>query len=280
MSLNNFIPELWSANVIVALRNNHVFGSLAQRYEGEVEYGNRLRINELGHITVAAYTKDSTSVSPETLVAGQTWLNIDQANYFAFEIDDVDKAQSNVNIMQYAMSDAAYQLAETMDDYIAALYSTCGLAQNTNDSPADVTSLNVEEEFLSVAETLDEANAPRVGRFAVIPPWVHNKLILAGISNLSDNKDVYENGFIGRALGFDFYISNNVSKNSTSWDKSRIICGVKNKSIGLAEQVKSVEAYRPESAFSDAVKGLHVYGAKIIRPDMTCVFYADKTAEA
>lgn len=280
MSLNNFIPEIWSANLIVALRKKHVFASLAQRRDGEINFGDRLRISELGHITVSPYVKNSTSITPETLQSAQAWLNIDQANYFAFEVDDVDKAQMNVEVMQAAMSDAAYQLADTMDSYMAGLYADCGLSVDSNDTPADITSLNVEEKFLEVAEKMDDENIPREGRFAIIPPWVHIKLVLAGISNLSDNKDVYINGLIGHALGFEFYLSNNVSKNSSNWDKTRIICGVKGKSFGLAEQIKSVEAFRPESSFSDAVKGLHVYGAKIIRPDMTCVLYADKTAES
>ena len=73
--------------------------------------------------------------------------------------------------------------------------------------------------------------------------------------------------------------NSNVS-NAGSWANTKIIAGVKNESIALAEQIVSVEAYRPESSFSDAVKGLHVYGGKIIRPDMTCVLYADYTAES
>jgi len=199
---------------------------------------------------------------------------------FAFKIDDVDAAQSKPKVMQEAMSSAAYELKDTQDAYIAGLYAQAGLSQNSNASPADITSLNVEEEFLAAAETMDNAGVPRSNRFAVIPPWIQSKLWLAGVSIITDNAALYSNGVVGRGIGFDFSVSPNVSKNSASWDKSRIICGVRNFSIALAEQVVKTEAYRPEASFSDAVKGLHVYGAKIIRPDATLTLYADKTAEA
>lgn len=281
MAIDNFIPKIWSANLLQAKDNVHVFAALASRdYEGDITgQGDSVQISQIGAIDVSAYTKNSTSLTFQELEDAASTLLIDQANYFAFKIDDVDKAQSKPKVMQEAMRKAAYQLSETQDDYIAALYATAGLAQNTNASPVDMTSLNVEEEFLSVAEQLDEANASRQGRFSVIPPWVQSKLVLAGVSSLTDNVSEWKNGLVARAFGFDYYLSNNVS-NAGSWAKTRMICGVMNESITVAEQVMSVEALRPESSFSDAVKGLHVYGAKIMRPDVTCTLYADYTAEA
>jgi hypothetical protein len=75
-------------------------------------------------------------------------------------------------------------------------------------------------------------------------------------------------------------MSQNVTHTATTWATTENIAGVANESFGFASQLMSVEAYRPESAFSDAVKGLHLYGAKVMRPDKTLVWYADKTAEA
>lgn len=282
MSVDNFIPQIWSAKILRAMKNSHVFGALATReYEGEIKQaGDVVKINQIGDITVSTYTKNSTSITPEELTDAQSLLKIDQSKYFAFKLDDVDKAQAKGNIFGEATDRAGYSLKDTADTYMAGLYTACGISRNTDASPVDMTSLNVEEEFLAVLEDLRSANAPADRLFAIIPPWVMSKLTLAGIANLTTNDDVYKNGFIGRALGFDFYLSNNVSKNSSSWDQTRIICGVKGTSFAYAEQVVSVEAFRPESSFSDAVKGLHLYGAKIIRPDVTAVLYADKTTEA
>lgn len=282
MSLDNFIPTVWSSNLIVSLKKSHVFAEVANReYEGEISnFGDTVKVSQIGAVTVSSYTKNSTSITAQELTDAATLLNINQSNYFAFKIDDIDKAQQNPKVMTQAMRESAYAIRDTADEYIAGLYGDAGIARNTSGSPVDMTSANVEDEFLAVAESMDENNIPREGRFAIIPPWVHTKLVLAGISNLTSNEQVYLNGRIGAALGFNFLVSNNVSKNSSSWDQTRIICGVEMQSIAYAEQIISVEAYRPESSFSDAVKGLHVFGAKIIRPDMTAVLYADKTAEA
>jgi hypothetical protein len=82
-------------------------------------------------------------------------------------------------------------------------------------------------------------------------------------------------------LGFDMFMSNNVSAASTvTWDQTRIIGGVRGQSLSFADAILKVEAFRMEAGFHDAVKGLHVFGAKVMRPDMTITIYADKTAEA
>lgn len=282
MAITNFIPKVWSANLISVLQKEHVFANVANRdYQGEITgAGDSVKISQIGSITVATYTRNSTSITPQELQDASSTLLIDQSKYFAFKIDDVDAAQAKPKVMQEAMKQAAYALGDTQDAYIAGLYGDAGMAQNTNASPADVTSLNVEDEFLAAAETMDNNSVPRSGRFAIIAPWVLTKLTLAGITSLSDNVALYTNGRLGRALGFDFSVSANVSKNSSSWDKTRIICGVTGQSLTVAEQIVKTEAFRPEAQFSDAVKGLHVYGCKVIRPDMTLTLYADKTAEA
>lgn len=282
MSLDNFIPTIWYSNIFVSLKKSHVYAATANReFEGEITgFGDTVKINQIGTVSVSSYTKNSTSLTVQELSDAATLLNIDQSKYFAFGIDDVDKAQQKPKVMQAAMLEAGYALNDTADTYLAGLYAQAGISRNTNASPVDMTSTEVEDEFLAVGELMDEANVPREGRFAIIPPWVHTKLVIAGISNLTDNKGVYINGFLMNALGFDFRMSNNVSKNSTSWDKTRIICGVAGKSYAFAEQITTIEAYRPQDSFTDALKGLHVYGGKIIRPDMTAVLYADKTAEA
>jgi hypothetical protein len=211
---------------------------------------------------------------------GASVLNIDQSKYVAFGVDSVDKYQANQDLLALGTVEAAYALADDVDSYIAGLYADAGLTQNTNSSPVDMTSLNVEEEFLTCAETMDEGNVPREGRFAIIPPWVHNKMSLAAITTLTNNVEEWTNGKVGAFAGFKLYMSNNVSKNSTSWDITRVMCGVEGKSFTLAQQIVETVAYKPESSFEDAIKMLMVYGAKVIRPDMTLTLYADKTAEA
>ena len=283
MAIDNFTPELWSSNIQAALSNAHVFAATANRsYEGMIsQSGDTVKINSLNDPTVNAYTKNSTTITVEDLVATQIELKIDQSKYIAFGVDDVDKAQNNYNTMAEITRRSGYKFADTADAYLAGLYAQAGSALNTNAAPADVTSLNVEDEILALREDMDSKNAPKQGRFLIVLPWVETKLILAGLTTKTANDALFANGVIGNVFGFDVIVSNNVSVGTASTGaKTRNIAGVRGQSFAYAEQILQLEAYRPEDHFEDAVKGLHVYGGKVIRPDMTWVWYADKTAEA
>ena len=283
MAIDNFIPEVWSANLLQAKDKVHVVAGIATReYEGEIrEFGDRVKVSQIGEITVGTYTKDSTTISFQNLQDAQSELIVDQSNYIAFEIDDVDKAQTRPKVMMEAMRKSGYALADTQDSYLLGLYANSGLSQNTDASPADVTSLNVDEEILAVGEKLDEANAPRQNRFMIIPPWFHTKIVLAGLTTKTANDMLFANGFIDMVLGFKMYLSNNVSIGTPATGaQTRIVAGVENESFAVAEQIVSMEALRRENSFHDAVKGLHLWAGKIWRPDVTCTLYADKTAEA
>lgn len=134
--------------------------------------------------------------------------------------------------------------------------------------------------ILAVAEELNSNNVPMQGRFIVVPPWFVTKLVLAGIAQETNNDGTWNNGFITQALGFNIYMSNNVSIGTPSTGaKTRIIAGT-NDGWAFAEQINSVEAFRPETKFADAVKGLYLYGAKVVKAESLCTLYADKTAEA
>lgn len=284
MSLNNFIPSIWAGNLLSALDKAHVAVSVANReYEGDIKQGgDTVRINQIGDITVGSYTKNTDISDPQELADAQTILTIDQQKYFNFQIDDIDKAQTKPKVMTEAMRKAAYGLRDTADTYLLGLYSQAGLGVGISGgvvTPVDVTSANVEDAIAQVVEAMNLANIPSEGRFGIIPPWFYTKLWLAGLTTKTMNDVLYANGKVDKIANIDFLMSNNVSKNSAGWDITRMIFGVRNLSLNYAEQIVSVEGYRPQKRFADAVKGLHVYGAKW-RADATCVLYADKTAEA
>lgn len=284
MSWNNFIPKVWSANFIREKERVLVFGGVCNReYEGEISgAGDRVKVSTIGDITVDDYVKNTTSITPESLSDASRELIIDQSKYFAFAVDDLDSLQMKPKMMSEAERKAAVAMKNVQDQYIAALATQAGLGHPSYPigTPANITSDNVEQIFAECAEEMMVKDVEMERLFAIIPPWLHTKLYLAGLGTLSQNVEVWNNGRVGRFAGFDLRVSNNVVKNSTSWDISQIVMGVLGESIALAEQLVKVEAFRPESSFSDAVKGLHVYGAKVMRPDKTLTLYADKTAES
>ncbi len=276
MAINNFIPAVWSAQLLSALDKSLVYAKLCNRdYEGEIRaYGDQVKINSLGDVNVGQYTKNTNISAAQTLTDAQRILEINQSWYFNFQVDDVDKAQQKPKVMQEAMSRAAYALADKADQYVAGLYTEIS-GTNTMGSDASPISIAVAagqstaaayEKLVDLAVKLDEANVQKADRWVVLPPWYHgillkdSRFISAGTLKTDE---VLANGFVGRAAGFDIYTSNNVPNTSNALYK--VIAGYSG-AWSYAEQIADVEAYRPELRFADAVKGLHLYGAKVTRP--------------
>ncbi len=283
MSLNNFIPDLWSARFLETLHKSLVFANVCNRnYEGEITgYGDSVRINGIDAITVAPYTKNSTTVTPEVLTDNTRQLLIDQANFFAFLVDDVDKAQQLPKIMIPAMNEAAYNIRNTADSYIADLCATStgmivtGLG--TVAAPIGINSDNVVEYIGLMAQRMDEANVPSEGRWLVIPPFLHQKLVLSKVLTILDTT-TFENGRVGRSMGFEIYTSNNCYQPVAYTGVYKAVAGY-SESITYADQLISIEALRHGTAFADIVRGLHIFGAKVVRPDSVAVLTCQSAAE-
>lgn len=282
MSIDTFKPEVWSASLLVALRKALVYGSVANTdYEGEIsEYGDTVTINSISRPTVADYVPNVTEIEPETLTAAQRKLLIDQSKYFAFEVDDVDDRQARGDVIPQAMSEAAYALADVADRFLASLYTGVISANNLGTigvaagSPANA----YDNVLVPLKVALDDANVPTEDRYAVIPSWFHGRLLrddrFLRADATGDAKGAVKSGFVGEAAGFRILMSNN-TPNPTA-DHNVVQAGYKG-AVSFAQQINKVEAYRPESSFSDAVKGLHLYGGKLVRPEGIAVAIADPT---
>ena len=271
MAVTGFIPKLWSARLLNALDKSHVFANVVNRdYEGDIKkMGDTVHINTIGAVTIGTYTQNTDfSSGPETLATTDQTLTIDQAKYFNFQVDDIDAAQAAGDIMDKAMTRAAYGLADASDKYIAGILAGAADASNlVSSSAVALTSSNVYENVVKMRTILDKANVPTAGRWLVIPPEMY-ALILLDDRFVKTGGEMAEGilrtGLVAQAAGFDIYLSNNcVSVNSNSTDTYTIVGGV-DSAATYAEQIVSTEAYRPEKRFADAVKGLHVYGAKVV----------------
>lgn len=286
MTLENFIPEVWSRELLANLNRAHVFGApgvVNRDYQGEITAaGDTVRINSIGRVTIGDYTKNTDMSAAETLTDAQATLVIDKQKYFNFQIDDIDRAQQNPKVMAAAMAEAAYGLRDAVDQTIAALYSdaaSANLIGSTGSPKTDLATASVPYNYLvDLGVLLDNANVPSDGRFAVVPPWFEGYLLKDArfVGNGTQaNMDALTNGRIGRAAGFDLYKSNNVPF-AAGPIKYRIIAGHP-MAWSYAAQITSVEAYRPQLRFADAVKGLLVYGHKVVRPDALAVLTANPT---
>lgn len=298
MSLANFIPNVWSAQLLTNLHKAHVFANplvINRDYEGDIsEFGDTVRINAIGAVTVRDYSRDTDIVSPDKLDSAQTLLTIDQAKYFNFAVDDLDKAQTKPKVMGGAMEEAAYAIADTSDSFIAGLaagnVATANLLGSSGSPKTDLATAGVPYGYLvTLNQKLTEANVPLNGRWAIVPPWFYTYIqkdpTFLHSTNLGDlmlRLGILAPGetpsdaamFVGMIGGMSIFMSNNVVNSSgTSY---QILAGHK-MAWSYAEQIVEIEAYRPEKRFGDAVKGLHVYGAKVVRPQALALLYANPT---
>jgi hypothetical protein len=287
MSLDNFIPEIWAAEINRVYYRSLVYGSPAiinRDYEGEIQAaGDTVRINSIGDPTIGDYVKNTDMAAVETLTDAQATLTIDQQKFFNFQVDDIDKAQQKPKVMAEAMSRAGFGLRNAVDNFIASLYTDAAGAIGTTGSPKTVTepattsNLTAYEYLVDLGTVLDEADVPSDGRFAVVPSWYEGLLLkdqrFVSFGTVANRANL-AGGQIGEAAGFTLYKSNNVP--NTTATKYRIIAGHPS-AWSFASQITSIEAYRPEKRFGNAVKGLLVYGAKVVKPAGLAVLVANKS---
>jgi len=279
MGVEAFVPQLWASAFFRRLRKSLVYGNLTNRqYEGMISnMGDTVNIVELGPVSASSYTKGST-LTYSDLDGVDKSLLVDQATEFHFKIDDVDRAQAMPGVMEEGMSEAAYAVGDTIDQFIAGLYTDAGSTNantGTSGTDVDVSSGNVIEQLSYVGRYLDEKNVPSEGRIAIVPPWFHQKMLLAEIGGISATAvpvagaSGYLMGSVGQAMGFNFFKSNNVSNDGTTY---RVMFGIP-AAIAYVGQLTELESFRLQTTFATAARGLYVYGAKVVRPNALHVGY-------
>jgi len=272
MSVASFIPEYWSAKLQVSLKKNLVYAGptvVNRDYEGEIsQAGDTVHINSISRPTIATYTPNSTSMTAEQLNTAQRSLVVDQAKYFDFYLDDVDKRQAAGDILPEAVKEAAYGLADAADQYVVSLYTGAASANalGTIAVPTGNPEYFYDKVLVPLSVALDEANVPAEGRWCVVPPWLHGRALRDSRFvkvNESGTEQGLRNGIIGRSAGFDILKSNNAPL--VTGDDYAVMAGYPG-AISFASQILETEALRSTTAFADQVRGLSVYGAKLVRP--------------
>ena len=272
MSIQSFRPEIWSAKLLVALRKSLVYGAFINRdYEGEIsEAGDTVRITSIGRPTISNYVPNSTVISPEQVQDSQRTLIVDQSKMFAFMVDDVDARQAKGNVIPQAMDEAGFGIADVIDQFLASFYTGIQTANQLGSiSVSQATPNQAYDNVLVPLRTrLTKANVPTQGRSVAVTPDLYGCLLRDSRFvkvNESGTDMGLRSGIVGRAAGFDIVETNNAP--NTTGSEFATIAGV-NSGLTFAEQISKVEPYRPQSSFSDAIKGLTLYGAKLTRPDV------------
>ena len=284
MAITNFQQTIWSRKfnkalkTITSLRNHCDF-----KYESDSKNAKEVKILNVVRPTIRTYVP-GTAITREGATDGSMILKIDQFKYFNFEVDDVDKAQSVPGLMEELTEEASRGLSEEGDKYVASLVKTGVEAEEDalaqSDSVVTLTKTNavrtVEDGFAELYK--NNCKVTDTFYFEVGPkPFTIYREALTELS--TNNPEILKKGAVGKINNAYVCIENLLptGKAQSSDPKDNVIYNIlrTNKAIAFAEQINKVEAYRPQDAFSDAIKGLYTFGALITRPQE---IYVIKTA--
>lgn len=267
------ISQVWAAELLRARDKllSYAMGCNRQ-YESKIlRGGDTVRINTVGDITVnSSHVRTGADMTIQLLRTTSQSLVMDSEDDFLFYLDDVDDVQAVSDLMPESMRRAAYKLRDTMDTYIAAAMAAGVSPDNTLAARTIGTGAGDDDAFdllVDMGVELDESDAPGENRFVFIPPWFSGMLLKdprRSSFGTTENLRAYGSAYVGRTVGgLEIFVSNNVPVSGSAYT---VIAGSKDATT-LAEQINKYETNRHPLAFGDIHKGLHVYGAKVLRPD-------------
>ena len=292
-----FIPEIWSGKLQVKFYQSTVLSEITNNdWEGEIkDQGDKVEIRTVPTITISNYSKGQT-LSSQVPTTDLVELLIDKGKYFQTVVDDVDDVQSDLKLMDIFTNDASQQMKIAIDtDVLSALVgasvsanegATAGaisgdlnLGVSTGQSKAavEVTSTNVIDKVITMGQVLDEQNAPEDGRWLIIPAWLAAKIKTSDLKDASitgDSMTPLRNGRLGMIDRFTLYVSNLLPSQTSITGEGQdssvkafsCFAGTRD-AITFASQITRMETLRSQTTFGNLVRGLNVYGYKVIKPE-------------
>ncbi|MBR2926973.1 MAG: hypothetical protein IKC31_05305 [Clostridia bacterium] len=262
----DFIPTIWSETLLTELERRYVgIANCSHIYSDELKNkGSQIKLCGLYSVGVGDYDPVMGLEAPSTLSNYTKTLTADQVKCFNFMLDDMEKTQASEGLMKLALKSATDSLAEQAEEYLYGMF---------NDTPNvitmdQITAENVVDALLAARTALFKKNVCNAEDvvFEVSPEVA--ELIYKAKLTLTGDGETFENGCVGRFMGSKIYVSNHVRNSASPNDGNYYHCIVRTKrAVAFAERLSEIIAYRPDNFFSDAIKGLHIYGASIIYPD-------------
>ena len=287
-----FLPSIYSKKVLNFFRKSSVVEAITNTdYSGEISaYGDSVKIIKEPVISISDYTRGSDTTATK-LTDQELTMVVDSAKAFKFIVDDIETKMSHVNFKEVASSSAAYALKDAFDaavianmfsglsatgpDHVLGADNATALGANVYDGTGSVDiGLTSETDPLNLmarmARLLDEQNVPEEGRWFVAGPDFYEQLGQSSSKLLSVDFNAGQgsirNGLVssGKLRGFDMYKSNNIAATTNATGK--VLAGHIS-STATAQTIISTEVLRDPSSFGDIVRGLHVYGSKVLRDE-------------
>jgi hypothetical protein len=283
-----FIPEIWSGKLIEKFYAATVLAAISNTdYEGEIKnMGDKVKIRTKPTITIRDYTIDQ-ALTVDRPSSTAVELTIDYAKYFNLVLDDIMERQSDMNLMSMWADDASEQLKITIDTGVLSGIdagvdaknkgATAGkISANLNlgatGAPVIPDKTSIIEHIVDMGQALDEQNIPETGRWLVIPPWLGSMIKKSDLREASisgDGVSLSRNGRLGMIDRFTLYSSNLLPSVTDGTHAATRVFGGYNAGLTFASQITEMETLRSESTFGTLLRGLQVYGFKVI--DGTCI---------
>lgn len=267
----NFIPEIYSKLLQAKFYSQSVLPAISNNdYEGEISgQGDKVVIRTVPTITINDY---AGSITTQELTTAKVELLIDKAKYYSFLVEDILQAQSDINMLEASTSDAAEQMRVAVETQVLAGAIT---GATTIGSQTTITTSNILGTILTIGKQLDELNIPEEGRYIVLSPEFVSMLKQTELRQAyltGDATSPLRNGKVGMIDRFTVYQSNMLFIPSSGSDSgyTHIIAGHP-KGLCFASQFTNNETIRLESQFGSAVRGLKVFGSKIVVPDAVVI---------
>lgn len=273
MAVTKFQQVIWSKKIQDDLELKcKLVDNCTREYEGDCEHAKSVRILGVGNPTIGQYT--GADITIEEMTDKDQLLNIDQANYFAFEVKDVDKAQSVPGLPEKYQKKAVHGLAVKRDSYVAGLALT---AENVTTYENGLTTQgDIKNAIDDALVALRERNVDVDNDVVIeISPAIYRTFKNELIELKTNNDELIKKGVVGMYDSANVIMTNNLAK-----EDGYIYVMVRTKTaVAFAGQINEVEAGRMERRFSDYIRGLDTFGSKIIAQDEIQVLKIKLTGE-
>lgn len=261
MAFTSFIPQIWNAQLLLDYRENVIAGNLVNRqYEGDARTGNTVKINTASAVAIKDYKTAGRITSADAINSTSIDLLIDQEKSFDFYVDDIDRAQAAGSLDAYSQS-AAAGMAEDADKFILALVSGAKAHQTATTVSTGDGALNV---LRDLRKAMNKNKVPQGQRVAVVNAEFEALLLEAASKITNVDKSGSPAGLreasLGRLLGFDIVTSENLPVVA----KPQVVAWYQ-PAVAFVSQVTETEAMRAQDKFADRIRGLHVYGGKVVK---------------
>ena len=286
-------PEIWTGKTLVKFYKKTVFGEICNTdYEGEIKtQGDTVHIRNIPDITISDHAIDQelNYERPKTTV---TDLLIDKGKSYSFSVNKIEEVQSDLNYVEKWTTDAGEQLAISIDTAILAdVYSdadssnagaSAGAVSGAFDlgatgAPESVDKTNILDYIVDMGSCLTEQNVPDSGRWIVLPAVFCGMIKKGDLKDASlsgDSESIMRNGRLGRIDDFMIYKSNSIATTADTLGTAHNIIFGHPTAITFASQLVDHETLKNPKTFGDLVRGLQVYGYKVVKPQALGHFYA------